>query len=210
MFIRYYLKALLILVLLTVLNATVAFAKEQYTGTPIPDFQGIPWRATSADIEQWASERNAKLANIINRYDGIMTTLIFTGTYAEELAEFRFTLYRGQFYQVNIYCESIPQSLLIDRWQKFKQLLSQKYGLYSDDFYYFDRPYYKGDGYELQAIRLGKGTAKTYWKRPTGNGENVILDCIITPYSTLRVGYQNVEIADVAVDEFDRLKAKNM
>lgn len=95
-------------------------------------------------------------------------------------------------------------------WKQFKQLLSQKYGTPNNDFYYFKRPYYDGDGFELQAIRLGKGTAATYWNRPTGDGENIIIVCEVTPIMSLKVGYQHVEMADIAVDDFNKQKVKDM
>jgi len=209
MFRRCLFKVSFMLLLLTVLSVTVVFANENFTGTPIPDFQGLAWRATTGDIAKWASARGSQYVKTIEKY-GVMTTLVYNGSYGGEPAEYRLTLYKGQFYQVNIYCESIPEETLIDKWRQFKQLLSQKYGNPSNDFYYFQSPYYDGDGYELQAIGLGKGTAITYWERPVGNGENIILSCEITTAMSINVSYQHVGIADIAVDDYNRHKATDM
>lgn len=203
-------KISLIFIFLLLISMSVVFAKENFTGTPVTSFQGIEWKAGQEQIERWALDRNAKFIDASSKYNGVMTTLIYKGTYGDEQAEYRFTLYKGQFYQVNIYCESISESVLLDRWQKFKQLLSQKYGNPSYDFYFFKSPYYNGDGYELQAIRLNKGTAKTYWNRPIGDGDNAIVSCEVTPMMSLRVTYQHVEIADIAVDDYNRQKSRDM
>lgn len=36
----------------------------------------------------------------------------------------------------------------------YKVMLTEKYGKPSDDFHFFVKPYYEGDGYEMQALRM--------------------------------------------------------
>lgn len=158
----------------------------------------------------WYSERNAQYVQTIEEYNGAITTLVYNNTYAGEPAEYRFNLYKGEFYQVFIYCEKIPQGNLISTWRKFKELLSQKYGNPSYDFYYFQNPYRAGDGFEIQAIRLNKGTAKTYWQRPIGNGDNIIMSCEISTMPSIEVCYQHVEMREIVSKYYDSQKSKDM
>lgn len=62
-----------------------------------------------------------------------------------------------------------------DSWYKLKsdykeyvELFTQKYGQPSDNFEFFSKPYYEGDGYELQALRLDKCTYMTAYRTPQG------------------------------------------
>ena len=49
------------------------------------------------------------------------------------------------------------------------ELFTKKYGKPSDTFKFFQDPYYKGDGYELQAIRNDKCHYFYVWQIPNGN-----------------------------------------
>ena len=45
---------------------------------------------------------------------------------------------------------------LKSRYNDYKTSLTQKYGAPNDDFHFFTKPYYEGDGYEFQALRNDK------------------------------------------------------
>lgn len=49
----------------------------------------------------------------------------------------------------------------------YKELFSKKYGT-SKSFEFFSKPYYEGDGYELQAIRKDKCTYISRWETKRG------------------------------------------
>jgi hypothetical protein len=74
-----------------------------------------------------------------------------------------------------VYCVviTLPKK---DSWYRlkssYKDIISQyqkKYGKPSDSNAYFSSPYYEGDGYELQALRLNKCQYNTYWKLTEGS-----------------------------------------
>lgn len=48
-------------------------------------------------------------------------------------------------------------------YSDLRETLINKYGEATDTFEFFLDPYYDGDGYEEQAIRVGKGHFATYW-----------------------------------------------
>jgi hypothetical protein len=56
-----------------------------------------------------------------------------------------------------------PNNKAIDTYRSMKDVLSKKYGKPSSDYEFFKKPYYDGDGYETQAIRVGKATFSSFW-----------------------------------------------
>ena len=61
-----------------------------------------------------------------------------------------------------------PDNKAIEAYRSMKDVLSKKYGTPSNDFEFFEKPYYDGDGYEAQAIRVGKATFSCYWGSALG------------------------------------------
>lgn len=56
-----------------------------------------------------------------------------------------------------------PDNKAIDTYRSMKDVLLVKYGKPTNDFEFFKKPYYDGDGYETQAIRVGKATFACFW-----------------------------------------------
>lgn len=56
-----------------------------------------------------------------------------------------------------------PENKAIDTYRSMKDVLLRKYGTPTNDFEFFEKPYYYGDGYETQAIRLGKANFACFW-----------------------------------------------
>lgn len=54
-------------------------------------------------------------------------------------------------------------SAVQSRYNEYKEKYINKYGKPTDSFAFFSSPYYDGDGYELQAIKIDKGYFSTYW-----------------------------------------------
>lgn len=64
--------------------------------------------------------------------------------------------------------KKISWSSLKDEYNTIKDSYIKKYGKASHSFERFDDPYYEGDGYELQALKMEKCTYKSYFKTPEG------------------------------------------
>lgn len=54
------------------------------------------------------------------------------------------------------------------KYKDIKNLYIKKYGEPKDHFEFFSKPYYEGDGYELQALKNDKCTYATYFKLKEG------------------------------------------
>ena len=69
---------------------------------------------------------------------------------------------------------------------EYKNLYITKYGKPKNDFEYFKKPYYEGDGYELQALRKEKCTYATYFETPNG-----YVAVKLTSFECLRIAYED-------------------
>jgi hypothetical protein len=85
-------------------------------------------------------------------------------------------------------------------FRKMKNLLSKKYGVPSNDFEFFQNPYYDGDGYETQAIKLGKATFSSFW------GTSLYLE--ITEVLTIHIHYESPEWSQ-EIDDRNRKAASD-
>jgi hypothetical protein len=56
-----------------------------------------------------------------------------------------------------------PDNKARETYVLLKETLTKKYGQPEISYEYFNKPYYEGDGYEEQAIKLGKGRFVTFW-----------------------------------------------
>lgn len=63
--------------------------------------------------------------------------------------------------------ESKSWTSIKSAYNSYKELFSKKYGE-PQSFEFFKKPYYEGDGYELQAIKNDKCTYMSIWKTKNG------------------------------------------
>lgn len=77
-------------------------------------------------------------------------------------------------------------------YNSFKEQFSKKYGNPFKTFEFFSKPYYEGDGYEMQALRNEKCFYYTYWDNIDG-----IISIEISSYENIKFSYEdkiNVQI----------------
>lgn len=84
------------------------------------------------------------------------------------------------------YPEEFSFSSLTSSYNDMIEQFKIKYGMPSDHFEFFSKPYYKGDGYELQALKLEKCTYASYWETSTG-----IISVSLTKFANLRIVYED-------------------
>lgn len=69
---------------------------------------------------------------------------------------------------------------------KYKKLFTQKYGSPSSSCENFIKPYYEGDGYELQALQKGKCNYISFFNIPNGTAA-----VELTNEGSVRIGYED-------------------
>lgn len=76
---------------------------------------------------------------------------------------------------------------LKSHYEKYVEVLTEKYGEPSSSYSGFDKPYYEGDGYEMSAVQLEKCNYATYWIKK----DNLTLAVEITKYKQVKLVYEN-------------------
>lgn len=66
------------------------------------------------------------------------------------------------------YPEASSFSRLESDYEDMVGQFKKKYGEPTEHFEFFSKPYYKGDGYEMQALRLDKCNYASYWEKENG------------------------------------------
>lgn len=111
-----------------------------------------------------------------------------------------------QVYKMVVFLDKdISWKSLKSNYFKFKEIFTDKYGSFDDDYEYFVDPYYEGDGYELQAVRLEKCTYSTYWFDKMGM--NVAVE--ISKYEQVRLAYENAILVKVKQRETAEIEANS-
>lgn len=80
-------------------------------------------------------------------------------------------------------------------YEYYKDLFTKKYGI-PEAYEFFKSPYYKGDGYEMSAIKLEKCVYLSFFKLQYGS---VVLE--ISKYQQLRIAYEDKENVSLAEKE---------
>jgi hypothetical protein len=96
-----------------------------------------------------------------------------------------------------------PDQKARQAYRDMKAVLTTKYGEAPKVIEQFEQPYYQGDGYEDQAIKLGKGHFFAIWEKGTGESTSVI-GLQISEHLNLLIGYESPRWAA----ESSRRKAK--
>ena len=80
---------------------------------------------------------------------------------------------------------------------KYIEIFTKKYGAHSDQYFYFRKPYYEGDGYEHNAISLGYAEISSIYTFQDGN----VVSLEITKELSVKITYQNTRLAEIAVNK---------
>jgi hypothetical protein len=84
---------------------------------------------------------------------------------------------------------------LKDQYKDYLNILIEKYGEPNNKYSFFSSPYYEGDGYELQAVRLEKCTYSAFWS-------NVSIQ--ISKFKQVKIHYENA--TNAALDDEEKKK----
>ena len=159
----------------------------------IDGYQQLKWGAPENAVRAFAAA-SGWIADSVEESHGTRL-LFYEGTYEGHRSIIACKLYNGKFYELGVVYAGQQRSGLAD-WQAMTAQLTQRYGPPHRRFYTFDPPYRDGDGYEDEAVRLGKGRVMAVWMDAD---KNTVL-CELTPALLIKVVYQD-EIVSGIVDE---------
>lgn len=107
-----------------------------------------------------------------------------------------------------VFFQEVPKHKILSKYKSIKELLIEKYGNPDIDAYEFKSPYYDGDGYETQAIRLGKGTVASVWEFPVEGKEGYTITLVIKDNLSIQLGYINWDKAQSMLRDDKRKRSR--
>jgi hypothetical protein len=100
---------------------------------------------------------------------------------------------------------------IMESYAKYKELLGKKY-IYEGYEREFDYPYNEGDGFELNALKLGKARiATTYYSDSNGTGMIMIQVASYSAYEAkLAIHYENNKAQEIYMREVEEIKLNKL
>ena len=144
------------LVLSTVLAVASGLNAQAYR------FADIPWGSTAETVKNMMAAQRLEFVRADSDGD-----YAFKGTLAGYPALVWALMADGKLVKVAVHLAT-PDHKAREAFKSMKQTLTVKYGLPSADYESYETPYQDGDGFEDQAIRLGKGHFLSVWTTVTG------------------------------------------
>jgi hypothetical protein len=89
-----------------------------------------------------------------------------------------------------------PDNKARETFTRLREALQEKYGAPTRAFQLFTKPYFEGDGYEEQALRLGKARFSAFW---LGEASKQALWLQITEKLAVVVNYESAEWKEESV-----------
>src|SRR5437879_3870512 len=161
-------------------------------------FADIPWGSTPDGVKKVMATQGLVFVQVDSDGD-----YKFKGTLAEYPAVVWAMMAGGKLAKVAVYLIT-PDNKARQEYKSMKGVLTAKYGAPASDYEVFQSPYEEGDGYEDQAIRLGKGHFLTMWTA-AAETDTSRLGLYISEKLAVIIGYESPQWNA----EADRRKAKS-
>ncbi len=91
---------------------------------------------------------------------------------------------------------------IFDLYDEIKERIGNKYHKADKEFEYYKDPYFKGDGYEIQAISNGLGNIASYWFFKEKENKN-ILSLSVTTNIEIEILFENEILMNVLTNKLD-------
>ena len=160
-------------------------------------FADIPWGSTGETVKKMMATQGLVFVQMDS--DGDYS---FKGTLAQYRAVVWGLMSGGKLAKVTVSLIT-PDNKAREEFKNMKGVLTTKYGAPSGSYEFYEKPYEEGDGYEDQAIRLGKGHFFTFWRTVSGTDTST-LGLQIGEKLTVVIGYESPQWPA----ELERRKAK--
>jgi hypothetical protein len=139
----------------------VPTANPQLDALRLRGFADLPWYSLAEDVVSTFVARGYQYNGPESDLEGDLT---FFGKMAGRDGLVRVCMARGLAVQMTVLLA--VEGVAHEQYMAMKSMLTRKYGDPTFSHELFEEPYYEGDGYEEQAIRVGKATFVTEWQHP--------------------------------------------
>lgn len=163
---------------------------------------GIQFGETKAIVKQKMTEKPG-----FELYNSNEETVSYiNGTFAGRKAVGAvFKFIKNELHTVIILLDVESEPMIMREYQNVLNDLNDKYGVKFEKIHNFKKPYYEGDGYEHNAIRLGYADIFAYYEF----SNDCAMSVIITKDMSIKLTYQDTKRAEVAVDKNKQNNSKD-
>jgi hypothetical protein len=130
--------------------------------SPNWNYGEVPWLSSKAEVRRILEQKG--LAFTKTDEDG---DLVFSGILINKTARLYAIFANDRLVKTSVVLITADREAR-STFRDMRETMLMKYGKPESDFHFFTRPYYEGDGYEDQAIRLGKGHFDVFWTKTEG------------------------------------------
>jgi hypothetical protein len=157
---------------------------------------GLTFGMSTEKAKAFMLRKNVKLDTKYSKKDKLFYNNVKVGSKTADFITLLFV--DNKLFDVTIYYD-VTNGRIQETYDLLKETIDNKYA-YVAPYRNFDKPYFDGDGYEMQAIKLGKGSISTYWGLKNGT-----ISLVIEQSLEISIGYQEINLAAIY---FNRKKKK--
>jgi hypothetical protein len=157
-------------------RTTAAFAEVRM-------FANVPWGSDLGTVKSRLEAANFQVTKIDEDGDPHFEGMLF----AQKVAGFVIFANGGA---AKVFVRlATPDNDARDVYKTVKDALTGKYGAASNEYAFYESPYFEGDGFEEQAIRIGKGHFAAFWT--TENSQLGTMSVKVSEALTVDVTYES-------------------
>lgn len=165
----------------------------------VNEFLGIKFGSSKDDAKLVLLEREGVTLNEEN--SGADHLIFEGGSFAGRSVYFwRLGFVDDQLHTASVYIQEKENHHIIERYDELVSFYKEKYAAPDTTLRRFEYPYEEGDGFEEQALRLGKAHLTVLWAFPTDTpGVQNSVSIEIDDSLLLKISYQDGALIDKAI-----------
>ncbi len=149
-------------------------------------FWGINWKTSRGEAKKIISNKGDYILS-----EETADYLVYKGIFGGSDAIIALYFFENQFYQ-GIVDYPYEENRALIKYKSIKDQIMKKYGEPTKVVERFQKPYYKGDGFEEQALQLNKGIYMSSWSFADDNTISIVIS---NKLETLLV-YESTELSE--------------
>jgi hypothetical protein len=155
---------------------------------PFYRFADVPWAARAETVREAMVKQGFQFAKNTENGD-----LLFDGRLFNQTTQVAAVMSKNGDLVKWVVMLLTPDNHAIDTYRDLREGLIKTYGPPHDDFEFYQTPYRKSDGYEVTAIKVGKGHLASYWSK---DSDGSMLSIEVTEALNVYVGYESAAFHD--------------
>ena len=197
---------ILILAIAVLISAQGSFAQESKTN--VDNFWGIKFGSSVAEAKKIILAK--KTGTIDEKRSSETSIVIDSPDFAGKTPLFIILQFiNDKFHTAKVAFRPSLEAKTFELYDSIKKDINDKYYKTDKDYKFFKSPYYDGDGFETQAIRVGKGTVEALWTFKPSESQSTTITLEIDTTLVVLLNYQDDNLIKEAIEKQKTKNAKD-